>query len=172
MRTTSTLLLLFAACAGDPGHPAVDAAMSSSIDGPTSQGEDAATSCMIPTPNNAEFLCDPTGLGACQNCGDCTLVEDGTAQRVAAMCGTQCSGSSSQTCARDCLTHNSTLTGGCADCLNVYFNCLVAHCLAQCIGGASQACTDCSRTQPMPGPSCSDALLGCSGITRNPSYMP
>ena len=172
MKHTSTFALLFVfACAADPGHPAVDGAATQMADAaPTSDA--ASNSCNLMPPANPEFLCDPHGSGQCQNCGDCQLVEDGTAARVSAQCGTQCQGSSNPTCAKDCLTHNSSLSGGCATCLNDYYNCLVAHCLAQCIGGASQACTDCSRTQPMPGPSCSDALIGCSGITRNPNYMP
>jgi hypothetical protein len=165
---TFAFAFLLAACAADPGHPAADGAPM--IDAAT--GDAAGNSCNLQPPANAEFLCEPQGSGACQNCGDCQLVEDGTAARVSAQCGSQCQGSSSPTCAKDCLQQNSTLTGGCATCLNDYFNCLVAHCLAQCIGGASQACTDCSRTQPMPGPSCSDTLIGCSGISRNPNYMP
>jgi len=121
----------------------------------------------LPPESSAEFLCDPSGDLACNNCNDCGLVMDGSAKSEATTCGVQCG--SSLSCAEDCLTNNIGLSGECTGCLVDFFDCLKANCLAQCLGTTPDACTECSRTKP-EGESCSEALETCSGATRNEDF--
>lgn len=124
-----------------------------------------ATECdpLLPDEASAEFVCDPAGDLACNNCHDCGKVMDGSAKAEAATCGIQCG--SSRSCAEDCLTDNLGLFGDCTGCLIDFFDCLKANCLTQCLGNTPDDCTECSRTKP-PGVSCSEALETCGGATR------
>jgi hypothetical protein len=123
--------------------------------------------CMpaLPDSSNAEFSCAPNGDLACNNCGDCRQIIDGSAKEAASTCGVQCGGSRS--CAASCLETSTTLSAPCSGCLLDFFDCIVGNCLANCLGTTPEACTECARTHPSPTASCSMALEACSGAQSN-----
>src|SRR5262245_10642968 len=168
MKTPGALtfcLLLVGSCANQsPTTPAGGEDMAQAAD---------ADACALSPPPNPEFLCQPTGAGACQSCNDCRQIEDGSAKTASAQCGAACIGATSPSCTRDCLHRKTTLSDGCITCLDMYFQCLLQNCLAECSGGTPAQCTTCSRNKPSAGAgSCSGALEQCSGATANPSYQP
>lgn len=177
MKTTRTLsiLLLMSACGSGPtggvgGVGGGDLAGQTPAD--LASNSDGGM-CGYPTPPNPEFTCSPTGSGACQSCGDCKQVEDGSAKMASATCGTSCIGSPSATCTKDCLKQKTTLSDGCIGCLDAFYQCLVANCLSPCTVGTAADCAACSRAKPDVGAaSCSGMLEQCSGAKANPNYMP
>jgi len=121
-------------------------------------------------PSDVEYVCIVGGEGACQNAVDCPSLEDGTAKAVAQECGIECATSPDPGCAGSCIQSRSDLTMGCSGCLEAFFDCLLANCLAPCLSGTSDDCGTCSREKPADE-SCSDQLLVCSGVELNPDYV-
>lgn len=119
--------------------------------------------------SHIEFLCTPGGAGACQNATDCPVIEDGSGKDVAKQCGIECATSLVAGCAEQCILERTELTQPCASCLDAFFDCILSNCLAVCISGSEQECTDCSRTRPA-GNTCSDQWYACSGTELNASY--
>lgn len=160
--------------AGTMASPVVDADAAiepeAPVDGGGSQDVDAAApseQCVLDAAN-PEYLCDPNGAGACQNCHDCQQIESGVAKKAATDCGTSCG--SDKACASKCVKDRVGATDECTTCLTSFYDCLVTTCLAECIAGGS-VCTDCSRNKRgADGATCSDKWFACSGTERNPNF--
>ncbi len=166
-----TLLAVACSSGAQPGETRgpIDNGEGSEGEGGAGGSDGAVVECepALPDESLAEFLCDPAGDLACNNCHDCGRVMDGSAKAEAVTCGIQCG--SSRSCAEDCLTDNIGLSSDCTGCLVDFFDCLKANCLAPCVGNTPDECTECSRTEPA-GVSCSEALETCSGAVRNDDF--
>lgn len=156
--------LLLAACSSDDGGGGGQADTGGEQD---AGGEDAATN------TTQEYFCDPAGQAVCENDTDCPLVENGTAKAEALTCGKDCLGTPPEDeCTSKCIIEHLHTTPECTECLDAFFTCILGRCLLECAGGASEACTECSRNKPTPDESCSAAFFACSGAVLNPDFVP
>ena len=74
-------------------------------------------------------------------------------------CGHQCA-LSDKSCASKCVQGKEGYSDSCASCFGDLFACTRDHCKLACIGGQTEACTDCVKKAGCPGP-----FTGCSGFT-------
>jgi hypothetical protein len=148
----------------DPASTAADASLTSDA-GATAKPAPGP----VPQPDE-EYICEPGGPGACQNDNDCVLIRDGSAKDTAKTCGIECATSVNASCAKDCIQMRTPIGDACADCLDLFFDCILSQCLGPCASGTAEQCAQCSRDKPA-GNSCSDQWYACSGTSENPDYV-
>ncbi len=82
-----------------------------------------------------------------------------TAQSVAIDCGISCLfNPDSELCMQDCMGEQTPLSSSCITCFSDQLDCTLANCLADCIGGVSEACQDCLTEF------CGDDFVVCIGL--------
>lgn len=105
---------------------------------------------------------DSGASGACTNPSDMAVISDPGSDvngKVGA-CAQKNFGAEPGT--RDCIRSESGLSTACADCYDGMSQCVVKHCIAQCLAGQnSPGCTSC-RAQ-----NCDPAFAACVGIPPN-----
>jgi hypothetical protein len=105
--------------------------------------------------------CDRSGSGACENAGDCPIVESGSARGAAQSCGLSCLGDpEEETCAEECVVAETDLSADCAGCYVAIVACSRDNCLGECAGAPdSSACFDCQVEND-----CRSEFDSCSGL--------
>jgi hypothetical protein len=155
-------------------HPDEGAAVTTTTVDAASNSDAVATTCspaLPPVTSSSQYLCNPSGAGGCDDCGDCAMVIDGTASTQVASCGTSCVGLP-DSCVTGCLSSKSpTLSNSCQSCLATLFNCTTEYCAGPCVTGTQAQCNQCLDENPSPGStSCNSVFLQCAGLQNNPSY--
>ena len=75
-------------------------------------------------------------------------------------CGMNCMADADPVaCVSACLQVETGITGGCADCFGAFFQCVIGHCISQCMAGRSEACLECETDS-----GCRGALDTCAGF--------
>ena len=94
--------------------------------------------------------------GSCTNSADQTILAPGIGQ-APTECATSCFGNPDTNCNSACIAKSTHLSPACSSCWGALLNCNVASCLAQCLSGQSDACTQCGAQN------CQPAFKACSG---------
>ena len=103
-----------------------------------------------------------TGTGQCMNESDLAVLGDDESSFDSALndCFETCfTSETSENCITNCLTENSNISNGCAQCYDALMNCYLSSCLQPCSGEDSETeCDDCLAENCFP------TFTSCSGL--------